>query len=107
MTRERWHLLAGEWCVALGIETPPRLKFVASKEIPGCYAVTEYFRAIEDGWLIKIQRGYIDDPEIVLVHELLHVRTGCTDQVHEPWIRSIAALLVRLKRSGDSAVRPV
>ncbi|CAB4165908.1 hypothetical protein UFOVP836_1 [uncultured Caudovirales phage] len=64
--------------------------------------MTEYYRAIEDGWLIKIRRGWINDPEIVLVHGLLHVRTGCTDQAHEPWIRDVAAALVGLKRRAST-----
>lgn len=98
MTREAWHALAGEWCATLGIDKPPRLLIVPAKAIPGCDAVTEYFRAIEDGWTIKLRRGKHADPEITMVHELLHVRSGCTDQTHELWIRDVAAALVRLKR---------
>ena len=98
MTREQWHVLAGEWCVILGITERPRLVLVPASEIPGCDAVVEYFRAIEDGWLIKLRRGRHVDPELTLVHELLHVRSQLTDPCHEPWIRDLAAALVALKR---------
>jgi hypothetical protein len=33
--------------------------------------------------------------ERVLVHELLHVRTGLTDPIHEAWIDDLARALVR------------
>ena len=98
MTRERWHLLAGEWVAILGITERPRLVIVPASEIPGCDAVVEYFRAIEDGWTIKLRRGKHADAELTMVHELLHVKTGLTDQCHEPWIRDVAAALVALKR---------
>jgi len=102
MTRERWALLLGEWCAILQIEKPPRLEFVPPRKMPQRVAMlTEYFLAIEEGWLIKISTGDLDDPELTLVHELLHVRTGCTDQCHEPWIRDVAAALVALKRRGN------
>ena len=101
MTREQWHLLAGEWAAILGITTPPRLEFVPPRRMPQRVAmITEYYLAIEEGWVIKISTGDLDDPEALLVHELLHVRTGCTDQCHEPWIRDVAAALVGLKRRG-------
>lgn len=107
MTRERWALLLGEWCAILGIEKPPRLEFVSPRRMPQRVAMlTEWYLAIEEGWSIKISTCDLDDPELLLVHELLHVRTGCTDQCHEPWIRALAAALVGLKRNGGSAASP-
>ena len=102
MTRERWALLLGEWCAILQIEKPPRLEFVPPRKMPQRVAMlTEYFLAIEEGWLIKISTAPTVDPEEDFVHELLHVATGCTDQCHEPWIRKTAAALVALKRRGS------
>lgn len=107
MTRDRWATLLAEWCAILGITTPPRLEFVAPRRMPQRVAMlTEYYLAIEEGWLIKISTGTLDDPEALLVHELLHVRTGCTDQAHETWIRDVAAALVALRRSGGCAALP-
>ena len=55
MTRERWALLLGEWCAILKIEKPPRLEFVPPRRMPQLVAMlTEYFLAIEEGWLILI-----------------------------------------------------
>jgi hypothetical protein len=99
MTRERWALLLGEWCAILGITEPPTLVFLPARRMPqGVAMLTEWYLALENGWQIKISTGDLDDPERTLVHELLHVRTGCTDQAHEPWIRALAAALVALKR---------
>jgi len=101
MTRERWALLLGEWCAILGITEPPTLVFLPARRMPQHVAMlTEWYLALENGWQIKINTGDLDDPERTLVHELLHVRTGCTDQCHEPWIRDVAAALVGLKRRG-------
>jgi hypothetical protein len=101
MTRERWALMLGEWCAILQIEKPPRLEFVPPRKMPQRVAfLTEWYLAIEEGWLIKISTAPMDDPEEDFVHELLHVKTGCTDQAHEPWIRAVAAALVALKRRG-------
>jgi len=99
MTHERWALLLGEWCAILGITTPPTLVFLPARRMPqGVAMLTEWYLALENGWQIKVSTGDMDDPEALLVHELLHVRTGCTDQAHEPWIRDLAAALVALKR---------
>jgi hypothetical protein len=68
--------------------------------------LTEYYLAIEEGWVIKISTAPMSDPEEDFVHELLHVKTGCTDQCHERWIRDVAAALVALKRNGGSAASP-
>ncbi len=107
MTRERWALLLGEWCAILGIEKPPRLEFVPPRKMPQRVAfLTEWYLVIEEGWVIKISTAPMADPEEDFVHELLHVRTGCTDQAHEPWIRDVAAALVGLKRNGGSAGPP-
>ncbi len=107
MTRERWALLLGEWCAILGITTPPTLVFLPARRMPqGVAMLTEYYLAIDEGWVIKISTAPMSDPEEDFVHELLHVKTGCTDQCHEPWIRDVAAALVALKRNGGSAATP-
>ena len=104
MTRERWALLLGEWCAILQIEKTPRLEFVPPRRMPQRVAMlTEYYLAIEEGWVIKISTAPMSDPEEDFVHELLHVKTGCTDQCHERWIRDVAAALVTLKRRGNFA----
>ena len=55
MTREEWHWLLGEWCERLQIDKTPRLEFVPPRRMPQRVAMlTEYFLAIEEGWLIKI-----------------------------------------------------
>lgn len=101
MTRERWALLLGEWCEVLGITAPPALVFLPKRRMPpGVAMLTEYFLALENGWEIKVSTADLDDPELLLVHELLHVRTGCTNQCHEPWVRALATALVALKRRG-------
>lgn len=99
MTREQWALILGEWCQILGITAPPTLVFLPARRMPpGVAMLTEWYLALENGWQIKVSTGDMDDPERTLVHELLHVKSGCTDQCHEPWIRDLAAALVALKR---------
>ena len=101
MTRERWSLLLGEWCQILGIEKPPRLEFVPPRRMPrGVGMLTEFYLACEENWVIKINTGELDDPEAMLVHELMHVLSQCTDQIHEEWIRKSAAALINLHRGG-------
>ena len=108
MTRERWHILAGEWAAILGITTPPRILIVPASAIPGCDAVAEFDDTRATVWTIKIRRGRHADPDLIMCHELLHVRTGLTDAAHEAWICDVSAALVSLRRrSGGSAVPPV
>ena len=98
MTSEQWHVLAGEWCVLLGITERPRLMIVHASDIPGCDARADFDDCRATRWTIKIRRGRHADPALILVHELLHVRTGLTDATHEAWICDVAAALVALHR---------
>jgi hypothetical protein len=97
MTRDttsgRWYDLMVFWCRVLKIEPLPRLRIVPAASIPGCDALTEYYQAVEYGWRINIRRGRHKCPSLTMCHELLHVKTGCTDAIHEPWIRDVAAAL--------------
>ncbi len=99
MTREQWHVLAGEWATILGITERPRLLIVHASEIPGCDARADFDDCRATRWTIKIRRGYHTDPDLIMCHELLHVRTGLTDATHKAWIWDVAAALVRLKRA--------
>ncbi len=45
------------------------------------------------------------DPDLIMCHELLHVRTGLTDATHEAWICDVAAALVALKRRAACGER--
>jgi hypothetical protein len=102
MTREQWHVLAGEWCAILGITDRPRLVIVPAAEIPGCDAVAEFDDCRATHWTIKIRRGHHADPALIMCHELLHVRTGLTDATHEAWICDVAAALVALHQRANS-----
>ena len=83
------------WCRVLDIKPLPRLRIAGAKDIPGCDALTEYYQAAEYGWRINIRRGRHRNPSLTMCHELLHVKTGCTDAIHEPWIRALADALVK------------
>jgi hypothetical protein len=48
------------------------------------------------------RRGLHKDPDFIICHELLHVRTGLTDATHEAWICDVAAALVALKRRAGT-----
>ena len=98
MTRERWHALMGEWCAILGVTERPRLLIVPSSAIPGDDARAEFDDRRATHWTIKIRRGRHTDPDLIMAHELLHVRTGLTDATHEAWICDVSAALVALKR---------
>jgi hypothetical protein len=102
MTREAWHVLAGEWAAILGITERPRLLIVPASAIPGCDAVAEFDDCRATHWTIKIRRGHHADPDLIICHELLHVRTGLTDATHEAWICDVAAALVALKRRAGT-----
>jgi hypothetical protein len=100
MTRDEWHALLAEWCPLLGIATPPRLVVVPASAIPGCDAVAEFDDTRATHWTIKVRRGYHADPALIMVHELLHVRTGLTDATHEAWICDVSAALVKGYRAA-------
>lgn len=101
MTRERWALLLGEWAAILGITERPRLLIVPASEIPGDDARADFYDCRATQWTVKIRRGLHKDPDLIICHELLHVRTGLTDATHEAWICDVAAALVALKRRGN------
>jgi hypothetical protein len=99
MTRAEWHRLLGFWCEVLGVIETPRLLIVPASEIHGCDAVAEFDDRRAAHWTIKIRRGAHADPDLIMAHELLHVRTGLTDATHEAWICDVSAALVRLRRA--------
>jgi len=94
MTRPEWFDLMANWCAALGIKTIPELAIVPASAIPGCDAVADFDDERASRWRIKIRRGKHANPERVMVHELLHVKTGLTDAAHEAWICDVADALV-------------
>lgn len=94
MNREQWQRLLGKWCEILRIQRAPRLVIVAAADIPGCDAIAEFDDTRAEHWTIKVRRGKHRDPELIMCHELLHVRTGLTDAAHEAWICDISAALV-------------
>jgi len=98
MTRLDWCEKLGYWCEILGIREAPRLLIVAASDIPGCDAMAEFDDTRAMHWTIKIRRGWHHDPDLVMCHELLHVRTGLTDATHEAWICDVSAALVALSR---------
>lgn len=98
MTRERWALLLGEWCMILGITERPRLLVVPASDIPGDDARVDFDDRRASHWTIRVRRGHHADPDLIMAHELLHVRTGLTDAAHEAWICDVSAALVALKR---------
>jgi hypothetical protein len=100
VTREAWHVLAGEWAAILGITERPRLLVVPASEIPGDDARADFDDCRATQWTIRIRRGHHKDPDLIICHELLHVRTRLTDATHESWICDVAAALVALKRRG-------
>lgn len=95
MTRAEWHRRLGYWCEILGIQTAPRLEIVPSAEIPGCDAMADFDDERASIWRVRIRRGRHANPDRLLVHELLHVRTGLTDAAHEAWICDVAAAITR------------
>jgi hypothetical protein len=97
MTRADWHRLLGYWCEILGILEAPRLLLVPASEIPGCDAVAEFDDCRAQHWTVRIRRGKHADPDLLMAHELLHVRTGLTDATHEAWICDVSRALVGLK----------
>lgn len=101
MTREQWALKLGYWCEILGIREAPRLLIVAASEIPGCDAIAEFDDRRAQHWTVKIRRGKHAEPDWLMCHELLHVRTGLTDAAHEAWICDVAAALVGLARRAE------
>lgn len=90
---DRAQALMAAWCGRLGIVQAPRL--VIEAELPGCLGVAEYDGSQSPVWTVRLRRGLRTDMERVLVHELLHVRTGLTDPCHEAWIDDLARALVR------------
>jgi hypothetical protein len=100
VTHEAWHVLAGEWAAILGITERPRLLVVPASEIPGDDARADFDDCRATQWTIRIRRGHHKDPDLIICHELLHVRTRLTDATHESWICDVAAALVALKRRG-------
>ena len=73
------------------------LEMVPQKGIPGCDMEVCFLDREAMRWLIKIRRGRIQDAETVLVHELLHVRTGLLDARDEKNLWVLARALVGLK----------
>jgi len=90
---DRAQALMLAWCGRLGIVQPPAL--FMERELPGCLGLAEYDGSQSPVWTVRLRRGLRADMERVLVHELLHVRTGLTDPCHEAWIDDIARALVR------------
>lgn len=100
MTRADWHRKLGFWCEVLSVVETPRLLLVPASDIPGCDAVAEFDDCRASHWTIKIRRGRHVDPDTLLVHELLHVRTGLTDAAHEAWICDVSQAITRLYFAG-------
>ena len=90
---DRAKALLAVWCGRLGIVQFPRLSM--ESELPGCLGVAEYDGSQSPVWTVRLRKGLRADMERVLVHELLHVRTGLTDPCHESWIDDLARALVR------------
>ena len=101
MTRqqEQCFTYLGKWCEILQIENAPTLHVVPRSKTDGADAVCEYYDALETGFVIKIAKGPHVDLESDILHELMHVRTGCTDQIHETWIRKLTDALLALDRA--------
>lgn len=95
MTLHDWHYRLGYWCEVLGIRDTPRLELVDQSAIPGCDAMADFDDQRATLWRIRIRRGCHERPDELLVHELLHVRTGCTDACHEAWICDVARAITR------------
>lgn len=95
MTLHDWHYRLGYWCEVLNIRDTPRLEIVDQSVIPGCDAMADFDDSRATRWVVKIRRGCHERPDELLVHELLHVRTGCTDACHEAWICDVARAITR------------
>lgn len=95
MTLLDWHYRLGYWCEVLNIRDTPRLEIVPPEAIPGCDAMADFDDERATKWAVRIRSGTHARPDRLLVHELLHVRTGCTDAIHEGWICDIADALTR------------
>jgi len=102
MSIEYLHKLLGYWCEALGIADAPRLEVVSQSEIPGCDAMADFDDQRATVWRVRMRSGDMGDVEKTLVHELLHVRSGCTDACHEAWICDVASALVSLRRAAKA-----
>lgn len=98
MTRDQWAHRIGYWCEILGIREAPRLLIVAASDIPECDAKADFDDARATKWTVKVRRGKHEKPDLIMCHELLHVRTGLTDAVHEDWMWDVAEALVGLAR---------
>lgn len=89
-----WKMLMASWCAELNIPRLPKIELVYASKIPGCDAVVDFDDERANHWRIKIRRGKHANPERVMVHELLHVKTGLTDATHEAWICDITDALI-------------
>lgn len=98
MTILDWHYKLGFWCEALGIKETPQFKIVPQSEIPGCDAMADFDDERATKWTVRVREGHHARPDELLVHELLHVRTGLTDACHEAWICDAAKAMVRRRR---------
>ena len=99
MTLLAWAWLVEEWCRILRISNYPAIELVAASKIPGCDAVVDFDDERANNWRIKIRRGKHLNPERVIVHELLHVKTGLTDATHEAWICDVADALIERRHA--------
>jgi hypothetical protein len=94
-------MLMAEYCALLQIEPLPDLELVPASAIPGCDAMVDFDDERATHWRIKIRRGRHANPERVMVHELLHVKTGLTDATHEAWICDVADALLARRENGN------
>jgi hypothetical protein len=51
-------------------------------------------------WLIQIADRRQPDADYVVIHELMHVKTGLVDPAYEPWIHDVSLALARLYKNG-------
>lgn len=98
MTIHDWHYKLGFWCEVLGIVETPQFKIVPQSEIPGCDAMADFDDERATKWTVRVREGKHVNPDYLLVHELLHVRTGLTDACHEAWICDVARAIARRRK---------
>lgn len=102
MTPAPWLTLLAYWIDVLELKDRQiTIRMVPAKAIPACDMQVGFVDREARNWLIQIRRGYIPDGEAVLVHELLHVRTGRLDARDEANLWTIARALVRLRHAAS------
>lgn len=100
MTRKKWQALLAFWIRELELgDQKITLKFVKAKEIPGCNAEASFVDPEATEWVIKIRTtgGPIENPEVTLVHELLHISFCILDARYERPLWRTAREFVRLR----------